>query len=310
MNPAALKRLREGGAVRLSDLLLDDLLSRPLSELVDAPWLAERLVDAGKAAARDPRSAQRLRDGLARVRKEVRPGPLPLPTALTQPVTDLLSRPYIPDRVLTGKILDHDTVRMLLRTLFSDLLVAFGRKLKTPSAFAGRTAPAGLLKLGRLGGEVLNAVGEGFEKHVEERAREFVDAGIGRLVGVMADHVSDPQYATAWSAYRVYAFEVIRKTEQKTLWAEVEKLNPDALVDTGIAVMKAWFDLPEAASEIEEVLRFALQEADGKNLRTLLGEDVAGLDAVRDLMRQRALAVVETEGFRAWWEEVVEADGG
>ena len=50
MNADVRQRLRDGGAARLADLLLDDLLDRPLRELVEPRWLAERLVDSVRSA--------------------------------------------------------------------------------------------------------------------------------------------------------------------------------------------------------------------------------------------------------------------
>ena len=71
MQAAALHRLRDGGTDRLVDLLLDDVLSRPVSELVDPAWLARQLAASAKSAAADPQVEawfrERVKDARARV---------------------------------------------------------------------------------------------------------------------------------------------------------------------------------------------------------------------------------------------------
>ena len=113
MNALVRARLRDGGADRLADLLLDDLLDRPLAELIDARWLAERLVVSLRSAAADPRVERWFRDRVNDLRARVPAGPPPLPAPIRGPLHELLRRPYVPDRAIVGRLLDHDTARAL-----------------------------------------------------------------------------------------------------------------------------------------------------------------------------------------------------
>lgn len=312
MNPDALQRLRAGGTDRLVDLLLDDLLDRPIEEMIDVPWLSRQLAAAARSASKDPRLETLIRERVADARGRVGRGPVPMPREIRAPMREMLARGYVPDRELIGKLLDHDTARLMLKHIFQDLLSAIVRKLKAPAQAAQAAVksplPFGRLqKIGeRLGGEMRGVLGHEVERVVEEKAREVMDASLNRLVEVMADHLCDPEMGAAYAAWRVHMMDVLLSTDQRKLAGEVEKLDPDNLVATSVALARALVARPELDGELEGVLRAATEQTDGRSLRHLLGGlEEHGIDVVRDLLRQRARAVVETPGFAAWWDDVV-----
>lgn len=308
---AALERLRNGGTDRLADLLLDDILNRPVSELVDPTWLSRQLTALARTAARDKKLEDLFRARLNELRKQVPRGHLPIPDSVRKPLDQVVGRPYRPDRLIVGRILDHDTVRVLLKSTFQDMLVGFARKLKPvlPSK------PPGGLPLGRLSKlseTVMGAVGQELEAHVEERAREFMEAGVQRLVHAIADHVCDARYTREYGEWRVYALDVLLSTDMRVLAGELEKLDPDALVSTGVAMVRGIVERPELEGEITGLVKAALKEAgEDQSIRGMLfelGPELfeQGLTAMRDLFRARARAVVETPAFGVWWAEIIE----
>jgi hypothetical protein len=245
------------------------------------------------------------------LRQNVPSGHLPVPDAVRRPMEDLLRRPYRPDRLMVGRLLDHDTARQMLKITFQDLLISFGRKLRPVMP----NRPAGGIPLGRLSklGEVVGGVvGQEVERQVEEKAREFMEAGVQRLVNTIADHLCDPRHAREYGEWRVYALDVLLSTDQKELAKEIEKLDPDALGSTGVAITREILARPELEGELEGVLTSALNHAGSRSMRALLSEvgsgevGEAGVKMVRDLLRQRAAAVVETPAVERWWDEVVE----
>jgi hypothetical protein len=307
MNDAVRARLRAGGADRLADLMLDDLLDRPLSELVDARWLAERLVVSVRSAAADPQVETWFRERVADMRARVPGGTLNIPPTIKAPLGELLRRPYVPDRALVGRLVDHDTARLLLKNLFQDLLIAFAQRLKPVTSRAPLPA---LGRLQRLGEGVLGAVGHELEQQIEHKAREFADQAMARLVEKMADHLCNPQLAVEYGDWRAHALDVLSRTEVRLLAGEVEKLDPESLVATGAALVRAVAARAELVGEVEAVLRAALEGAGDRSARALLGGvEEHGLDLVRDLLRQRARALIETDAFLRWWDEVVDGPG-
>lgn len=310
MNPDALERLRAGGADRLADLMLEDLLGRPVRDLVDPAWLARQLAASARSAADDPRVEAWFRERVQDLRRRVPEGPAPVPAAIADPLRDVLRRVYVPDRGLVGALLDHDTARLLLKNLFQDLLIAFARRIRPPVPVKAPALPS-LGRLGRLGEGVLGAVGHELEAQLEQRAREFTDSAVQRLVEKMADQICDPDLVVEYGAWRVHALDVLLQTDVGLLAGEVDKLDPDALVATGAALVRGFVRRDELEGELEAILDAAMEETGGRSARELLGglED-HGVALARDLLRQRARALVETDAFVRWWDEVVEGRTG
>jgi hypothetical protein len=312
MSPEALKRLQQGGTDRLVDLLLDDVLDRPVEELLDPVWFSRQLVVTARAAAKDPKLEAQLKERIRELKKKVPSGSLELPSSIRKPLQEVLKKPYKPDRVLVGRLLDHETARLLLKTTFQDMLVGFARKLKPilpPKAPGGLGALGG--RLGRISETVMGAVGQELEAHVEERAREFMEAGVSRLVQTMADHLCDPRFTREYGEWRAYGLDVFLSTDRRVLAGELEKLDPDALVGTGAAIIRAFIERAELEAELTVILKAVMRETGGKSIRALLeevGTEAAqqGIGAVRELLKNRARVVVETPAFAAWWSDVVE----
>lgn len=304
MTPAVLARLRNGGADRLADLLLNDLLDRPLSELVDARWLAERLVASLRSAAADPRVEWWLRERVEDLRARVPAGPPQLPPAIRAPLGELLARPYAADRALVGALLDHPTAQLLLKNLFQDLLIAFARRLK-PLAPKGGLPNFG--RLSKLGENVFGAMGHEIEQQIEQKAREFMDQAVHKLVDKMADHLCNADHMREYGAWRAHGLDVLLGTDMGVLAGEVEKLDPEALIATGAALVRGIAERDELAGEVEAVLSAAMESTGTQSAREMLGGvEEHGLELVRDMLRQRARAVIETDAFARWFADVNE----
>ncbi len=308
MTEATRQRLLAGGTDRFVDLLVDDLLDRPVQELVDPDWLGRQLVVAARSAAADPRVESTIRDRVRDARQRVPAGKLSLPAEVVSPLREVLGRAYVPDRALVGRLIDHDAVRSLLQHLFQDLLVAFAKKLRPPvplpggSPFGGRS-PLGAL--GKLGGGVLGAVGGEVERQVEVKAREFMDAAVHKLGDKMADQICNPARSSSQGTWRVHVLDVLLDTDARTFAGEVEKLDPDALVATTAAALRAYVARENLPEEVATLVRAAVDAAGSRTPRELLdGTEAHALDLVRDLLRQRARALVHAPGFTAWWDEM------
>jgi hypothetical protein len=312
MNAATLQRLRDGGADRFVDLLLDDLLDRPFRDLVDPGPVSHQLTVALRAAANEPRLETALRERLDQLRTKVPEGPLALPAEIREPLRRVLTRPYVPNREIVVRLLDHVAVHALFKHIFLDLLVAFAKKLRPPvpstglgSALGGLGGRSPLGALGKIGGGVLGAVGEEVERQVEQKAREFLDNAMHRLVERAADEICDPDHGDEYGAFRRHIVDTLAGTDAKVLASEVEKLDPEALVGTGVALLRAWANREETSGEVQRALSALLDDSGDRTAREVLGgaED-ATIGLVRDLLRQRARALVETPAFAAWWDEM------
>ena len=242
---------------------------------------------------------------MADLRARVPSGPAEIPSSIRGPLREVLRRPYVPDRALMGAVLDHDTARLMLKNLFQDLLVAFARRLRPPMQLPKPALPFGRLQ--RLGEGMLGAMGHELEHQVEQKAREFTDSAVQRLVEKMADHLCNPELVTEYGDWRAHMLDVVLDADLHALAGEVEKLDPEALIATGAALVCGIAGREELTGELQAVIEAVMEGAGGRSARVLLdGVDAHGIGLVRDLLRQRASAVVETEGFARWWDEVVE----
>lgn len=303
MSPEVRRRLREGGIDRFVDLLVEDLLDRPVTELVDPEWLARQLAHAARSASDDPQVEEWFRERITDARARVPAGKAKVPAAILGPLREVLRRPYTPDRVLVGRLMDHTTARLLLRNLFQDLLVSFARKLRSPLPSTGRTLPLGGFK--KLSEGVLGVVGAELEAQIEAKAREFMDAALDALVVQLAAHLSDPRLTREYGEWRVHGLDVVLDTELGTLAGEIEKLDPDSLVATGAAVVRGITHQEGLADQLRSVIEAALELAGDRSARSLLGGlEVHGIDAVREVLAQRGRALVETEAFERWWDDM------
>lgn len=309
MTPGARNRLLAGGSDRLVDLLLNDLLDRPVHELVDPGWLAAQLAATARQAADDPKVEQFFRERVRAAKAQAAPGAPQIPKALSEPLREVLARPYVPSREIVGRLLNHSTARMLLTNLFQDVLVGFAKKLKPAAAPKMSSGFAGLRGLQRIGEGLSHLVGEEFEAHVELRAREFMDAGVQRLVEEMADHLCDPKHIGEYGAWRAHGLDVLLATDMEQLVAEVDKLDPESLVATGAALVRGVASQDALVAQLEAILQTAMSESGGRSARELLGGiEAHGVELIRSVMRERARALIDTPAFTQWWDDVVEGE--
>lgn len=307
MNDVVRARLREGGADRLADLLLDDLLSRPVAEVTEPRWLAERTAEAARTAVDDPATLRALRERAAQARARVPAGAVPVPDEVRAALEALLRRPYVPDRGLVRALLSHDTARRVGEGLVRDLLVSFAQRIKPviPTAPLRGGLP-NLGRLSRLGEGLIGGLGHELEAQLEQRARDFATAGMNRLLEQLADHLSDPTHAAEYARWRVDALNKLLATDAQTLAAEADKLDADGLADELVALARAIVGREAFVGELETALRVATDASHGRTLRGALAELGAGsstsIDALRELLRARVRATVETDAFAAWWD--------
>jgi hypothetical protein len=129
-----LRRLENGGLESLATLTIDHLLARPVAELVDPEWVARQVVLALEAVSAGPETEQWLAKRIADLRETVPAGTVGdrMPDEIRRPLRDVVGRPYLPDRVLVGRLLDHAAMQRLLRDVLVGALRGFVAKLKAP----------------------------------------------------------------------------------------------------------------------------------------------------------------------------------
>lgn len=316
---ALLQHLRSDPAAvpDLVDLVLDDLLARPVAELVEPEWLAGRVVEGLRASVDDTRTEDWVRSQLqgALQRADAQQGPLRprVPGELVGPVKDLLRRPYAPDPVIVRALLDHRAMRSLLRAVLSETLTEFAQTVK--SAVPQKRPPPSRGRLGNLLGAaqgVAAVVGAELERQVEGKVAAFLDGAISRSLDLSVERMCAPDFSDEFGAWRADAVEELLDLPVERYRRELEKLDPDALVTEVAAMLRAVAHWDGLGSALQAGLQEAVSETQGRSARDFLagsGLEEGWRPHVQALMTERARELVKTEAFAAWLSAACDASG-
>lgn len=318
----------------LVDLVIDHLLERPVSALVDPAWLAAQIVAALRAGTRDDRTEVWVRGQLRAVQQRVPPGRLGqhLPAEVAQPLRAVLGRKVIFDRALVGRLLDHEAARHLVTDLLSGALHGFVDKLRPVAGVASGVGGAlgGALGAGRAGkgfdrlkllGQGVKGLSEGviggisqeLEQRAEGKVKDFVDGALHAAMEQVADHLCAPENAARYAAYRLHVLDTVLDTDNRVLVGEIDKLDPDHLVRTAAGVLRSLARRPGFEAELQRAVQAALDEAGPRSLGDLLRE--TGLERGEDdgEWRRRLRAPLAAEArvfirgpaFAAWLDALL-----
>ncbi len=292
-------------------LAMDDLLSRPLPELVDPAWLSERLAEGLRASASDARTEawirQRIDAARGQLEGQTRRPREALPEEIVAAARDLLRRPYVPEEDLVGRLLDHRAVGNLLREVLQTALLDFAARMRPPAP--PRAAARGRLsKLVGVAQEVAGVVGQGVERQLEGKVRAFVDGAIASSVSRMVKHLCSPDRAEELAEWRSDALDVLLDVPVDRWLLELDKLDPEGLVTDLAALLRAVAESEGLAEQIRIALEAALDGAGGRSARDFL--EGSGLEEgwrphLEALVVERVRAVVAAPAFAEWLEDLM-----
>lgn len=329
-----LERLDGPALDALVDLVIDHVLERPVSALVDPAWLAAQIVAALRAGTRDDRTEAWVRGQLRAVQQRVPPGRLGqhLPAEVAQPLRAVLGRKVIFDRALVGRLLDHEAARHLVTDLLSGALHGFVDKLRPVAGVASGVGGAlgGALGAGRAGkgldrlkllGHGVKGLSEGviggisheLEQRAEGKVKDFVDGALHAAMDQVADHLCAPENAARYAAYRLHVLDTVLDTDNRVLVGEIDKLDPDHLVRTAAGVLRSLARRPGFEAELQRAVQAALDEAGPRSLGDLLRE--TGLERgdddgewrrrLRAPLAAEARVFIRGPAFAAWLDALL-----
>jgi hypothetical protein len=309
----------DGALEELVKRLLDDLLSRPVGEMVDPEWLARRFVDGLRASAADAHTEKwvrgLVRKGMERSGQESGPIGENLPPELVSPVKALLGRPYTPNNEIVHLLLDHPAMHELIRTVLVQILTDFGKSLKPIlpiSAPGGRKRGGALSQLVGAATEVASVVGAQVEERAEARVREFVNGAISASLEISVDHLCSEEFAVTFGEWRADSVDSLLGVPVETWSAEWEALDPEGLVTELVEVVRglaAWEGLGEL---VETLLSALMEEVGDSSLSQFLagsGLEEEWRPQAEDLLLQRARDFVATDSFATWLGDIVQGSG-
>lgn len=312
---AVLARLEEGGWERLATALVDHLLCRPVADLLEPSLIAQLAVTTLEATVDNAQTERFIREKLEEARARVPAGTLRprVPPEVVTPLARLLARPYQPDRALVRRLLRHEAVERMFKDTLASAIHAFARKLRAPPIGGG--AIKGLGRLRDSFGEgmretLLGGLSQELEKQAELKVRDFVDGAIQAIMDELATYLCLPENATRQGAYRAYILDTLLDTDLQTLSRELDKLDPDATVETARAVLRAVLSRPELKGEIRAGLEALAREAGARTVGQTLAEAGIGPESWRPsleaMIAREARSFGQSPAFRIWVETILE----
>jgi hypothetical protein len=307
MKKTVLARLEGEALDQLVHLAINHLLSTPIGTLIDPMFLAKQTVVVFHQSANSPQTEEWIRKQVALLRKRIPSGTLKetVPQEIVIPIRSLVSRPFAPDKQLVSRLLEHRAVEELLRELLVGALQSFAKRIK-PSIPGGSSSRLKSFKRVREG--VLGGLGQEIERQAEQRVKEFVDGILTSVIAQTVDDLCDPGKGDTYGRFRVHILDQILDTPIQELQREIEKLDPEELVSTALAITKALAERENLETEIADIIQLGLLEFQDKTAATLLKE--AGImDTWRAEMEAQiagtARDFVQTPGFDKWLSDLL-----
>lgn len=317
-----LDRLRDPSddapSARLAALLVDEVLARPVRELVEPSTVVAVLRDGLKAWASAGPGPDYVQAQLEGARTALAASPAPLAQAVPEPLREGLRTfaqlHWAARREVVLKVLDRPAFRAALRAQLAQTLADFGRKAASP--VADNAIARGLGGLGKLAGQIArpsplgaiaSAVSGEVERQVEKRASDFADGAVAGVLAGIAEHVSDPTQAAQQAALRLEVLDGILSLTGAEA-AELAGGTIASQVAIAREALAAWAAHPDFARDVEAPIAWLVAREGDRPVGALL--DALGLKAT---VAAHACAVVRgtigrvTAGgaFEAWLDALL-----
>jgi hypothetical protein len=246
---------------KLIHLLADDLLARPIGELVAPRQAAEtfrRLVaavcdsDAAILRLLAPilAAAEAAHDDKARLRDL-------LPPEINATLHDLADYRYTPDRHIVSKLLASDPVKQFMRDLVAESIEAFSGKLKAPLAgimgFGKAAADSAKARTGALGALVGAA-----QDRLTRGSSDVIDAALDALLARLVDQLCDPKNAREQAALRTAVLDSALALRARDVARELERARPLDVAEIVRGHVRRWAARPEAVDDVVRLLDTAI----------------------------------------------------
>jgi hypothetical protein len=322
----ALQRLRDPGGdslALLAKMVVDEATITPLATIAAPRWLASQLAAALEAGTQGDLLRgwvdRRIASERARWGEEQRPLRAFLPPEAEKPLRELMGRTYAPNEELIFRIVDQPAIRNLVGVILTDTVTRFRKRVSEwdrglLGGIGKRAASKGRglfgnvgRNLGGLAENLVEAVKEEVDLAFDGRVTDFVTGATTEAVRTIARHAADPTHSKGFADLRLAILDVVLDTPIRELALETDKLQPEQAVDVVVAAVRSAVVDKDFVARAEERIAKILDEVGDGTLGAWLDE--VGLrqvwsETTTELVTQRLQAVVGTDAFEKWWEDL------
>jgi len=311
-----LKRLQEEPKYieELNALMVEDILTRPIRDLVAPAWIASSIAADIKATVALPDFQSwlesRFRMAMDRIPDERAPLRGSLPPDLIEVGKTVLGRPSTPGRELVRTLVDQPGVRNLLQTILKRTLTDFGSKLGSTmpntSKIPGSRFRSKLMGVAKT---VASSVSSEIERQMEDRINGFLRGAMGKVIDSIVDRICDPSKAQEAATFRINLVDALLDLPRHHFRGEVRKIDPKQSAGDVHAALTALANWDKLESEIQTAIEeYASQEMD-RTIRDYL--EGSGLEDVfkprlMELMGRYSGFLVENPAFSQWIAKLCE----
>jgi hypothetical protein len=310
MSDHVLKRLEGESLDTLVSLAIDHLLAQPIAQLIDPQLFAQQTVLSLHNAAHSETTEAWIREQISNQRSRVPECTLreSVPAEVIEPIKDAISRPVTLNRAIVGRLVEHGAVEDLLRDLLVNALQGFAKRIRPAVPGSGR-ASSRLRSLKKVSEGMLGGIGAEIERQAELKAKEFVDSILASVVTQAADDLCDPSKAATYGRFRGHIVDQLLDTPLTELSGELDKLDPEALVSSSAAALRALSERDDLTTEVTLLIESAVAGFGQKSAGELLEEAGVADSWRRDTESQVstiARGFISTPGFQTWLGELLQ----
>lgn len=309
-----LARLRDDPAhlESLADRLIDHALDRPLAEVLDPADLAKTVGDGLRAMAESDSLETWLREraeaSMAGIDELEGPIGERIPITALAPMEQILAREIVPDPDLVRALMDHPSLRELMREVLTANLLEFAKRITDLLPGGGGRGGRGMGLLGAVAKNVASGVSGAFEKQIEERARGFVEDALGIAVDSTIERFCDPKQAKEMANWRIDVFRALLTQPVERLLDERKKYSPRAFAADIAPLIKAFAGWNQLDAHLESGAQRVLAHHGSKTARAWLegsGLEQGVRDQVKAQLVREGQAFVEGDAFGEWLGELM-----
>lgn len=309
-NNPALENLRKSpdALVALVRAWVDDLLDRPVGELLDRAEIVSAVAAGVRGVVSEPSNIELLQEQIAIAVQELQGLDVKgrLPERTVDAMRGLATQPFALDEAVMAEILDHEAARILLREVLEQALFSFTKQLA--SLFPGGETAFRIADRAR--GLAASAV---VGTSIEERANESVEEAVAPALDLAAGRLSDDAFSSKLAGWRGHILGVLLDQPLENLVGTVDAIDSESSAAQLAEMFQGIAEWDRLETVIEKSLESALERTRDQSLRDIAAGTTLEQEW-RPVLEKQLFALawpfMQSDAFETWLRGVSSPEAG